>query len=148
MWVSEDLNSGLHTCGPSTFANELPPQCWAPSLASFLVRPCPRILSWYGSQNSHWLFNSSPSFQYCYSILQSLLLEILSVTLPLDTPPLPPSLPVRSQMVFKAVLFEFQIPVIRACSFAPCAGWLFPVTLNYWWCCSCTRSFCTIWGLI
>lgn len=67
MWVSEGLNSGLHTCGPSTLANEPPPQCWTPSLASFLARLCPRILPWYGSQNSHWLFKCLPPFLYCSS---------------------------------------------------------------------------------
>lgn len=82
------------------------------------------------------------------AILQSLLLEVQSVTQSPDPPPLPPSLPVRIQMVFKAVLFEFLIPVIHACSFTPCAGCLFPVTLNCWWCDPCTRSSCTIWGLI
>lgn len=56
MWRSRDLNSGLHTCGPSTLASELSPQCWIPSLDSFLAWPRSGILSWQGRWSSPWLF--------------------------------------------------------------------------------------------
>lgn len=153
MWVSRDLNSGLHTCGLITLASEPSPLCWTPSLDSFLSWPCSWILSWHRRWNSPWLFTGFIiNHHNCYSATVIVTTSTIRKTFLFlyqccQACPLCHLTSCQETGGLKDSIIQFPNSSKLQYSLTPCAGWLSLITLICWWCGPGTRNFCTNWEL-